>query len=170
MTPGDEVLPSLYSTKFSLLLGSGQMQQSKTEKLMTPPIHTASTTEKQPWHHGQELKETLVASSVNSNNIVPNGLEIQLLERRNEYFLYFQSFVSVLNFSTSLKQPLHHVSAKPFTHSVKAPTVIYVHIGYNDDSVVKSSGWSSRGLRFYSQHPYASSQVSVALVLRVLIL
>lgn len=92
---GNKVLPSSYTTKFSLFLGSGQMQQSRTEKLMMPPIHTASITENQPWDYGQDLKETFIASSDNSNNFVPNSLETQLLMKRNEYVLYFQSFVSI---------------------------------------------------------------------------
>lgn len=56
--------------------------------------------------------ETLLASSDDSNNIVPKGLEIQLPKRRNNYVLCSQSFVSILGFSASLEEPLQHVTAK----------------------------------------------------------
>lgn len=88
------------------------MQRSRTEKLAVPPRLTASTEENQPWDYGQDSEETLLASSDDSNNIVPKGLEIQLLKRRNDYVLYSQSFVSILDFSASLEEPLQHVSAK----------------------------------------------------------
>lgn len=145
------------------------MQQSRAEKLIMPPSHTASTAENQLCSHGQDSKETLLASSDNSNNSIPKVLEIQLLKRRNNYVLYSQSFVSILDFSTSLKKSLQHVSAKWSMPSVKASTIIYVYIGCNDGSEVKSSGWT-RGPMFYSQQPHGSSQLSVVLVPRALTL
>lgn len=94
-------------------LGSGQVQQSRTEKsVVVPPRLTVSTAENQPWDHEQDSEETLLASSDDSNNIVPKGLEIQLPKRRNDYVLYSQSFASILGFSASLEEPLQHVAGK----------------------------------------------------------
>lgn len=93
-------------------LGSGQVQQSRTEKSVVPPRLTVSTAENQPRDHGQDSEETLLASSDDSNNIVPKGLEIQLSKRRNDYVLYSQSFASILGFSASLEEPLQHATGK----------------------------------------------------------
>lgn len=93
-------------------LGSGQVQRSRTEKSAVPPRLTASTADNQPWDHGQDSEETLLASSDDSNNLVPKGLEIQLPKRRNDYVLYSQSFVSILGFSASLEEPLQRVTGK----------------------------------------------------------
>ena len=61
---------------------------------------------------------------------------------------------------TPLMKKLTMCSATHFNHWGRRSLKL-AEVGLRDDSMVKSTGCSSRGPRFYSQHPHGNSQVSV---------